>query len=245
MEIKYTCSLGTLCQSSQLLKKNQLKKESYPFDWIHTSSEMILHCLQDDFTLFLDKSKYVCLTGNRCGHTYYHEKMFNHHNPLTNEDYAYYVRCVKRFKRLLRRPERKLFVMMMVNLDKMQDTQAMIQFNDSFSNYTKNYKLLVIYHIKHKENYHRFTSHKNIDFLELHTMSESDGVIFMDDRDNEYLNEVFMKNYRFQVKELKDSFDFKIGVIFIFFLVCFTMVGYRFYRNLQKLGPKYRFTHLA
>ena len=31
MEIKYTCSLGMLCHSSQILKNNNLKKCSYPF----------------------------------------------------------------------------------------------------------------------------------------------------------------------------------------------------------------------
>lgn len=34
MEINYVCSLGRVCHSAQLLKRNKLKVESYPFDWI-------------------------------------------------------------------------------------------------------------------------------------------------------------------------------------------------------------------
>ena len=242
MDIKYTCSLGPLCHSSQLLKRNLLKKESYPFDWIHMNPDKVLHCLQDDFTTFLDKSKYVCLSGNRCGHTDYHEKMFNHHNPLNKEDYDYYVRCVKRFKQLLRRSQRKLFVLMLVNQDKIEK-EEMIQFNEIFSTYTQNYTLLVIYHKKQEKQYHHFTSHKNIDFLELHTVSESDGVVFLDERDNAYLNKVFMKRYRFNVRALKDSYvsDVLAGypwIILIFIFLCL-LIGVRMYT--PKLS-RYRYT---
>jgi len=34
LKINYTCSLGSLCHSSQILKQNKLKLCSYPFDWI-------------------------------------------------------------------------------------------------------------------------------------------------------------------------------------------------------------------
>ena len=50
MEIRYACSLGR-CHSSQILKSNNLKKCSYPFDWIFSNSDIILHCLEDNFNL--------------------------------------------------------------------------------------------------------------------------------------------------------------------------------------------------
>ncbi len=53
------CSLGTLCHSSQLLKRNKLKKCSYPFDWIFSNCDIIHHCISDDFKIFLDKSYYI------------------------------------------------------------------------------------------------------------------------------------------------------------------------------------------
>lgn len=243
MDITYTCSLGSLCHSSQLLKRNLLKKESYPFDWIHMDPDMVLHCLRDKFSLFLDKSKYVRLLGNRCGHTYYHEKMFNHHNPLNKEDYDYYVRCVNRFKRLLRQSDRKLFVLMLVNLDKIE-TEEMIRFNETFSTYTKNYTLLVIHHRKQSTQSHRFTRHKNIDFLELHTVSESDGVVFLDERDNAYLDHVLMTQYRFNVKPLKGSYVSDVleghaSIVLVLVFVLVLGIGIRKYR--PKLS-KYRYS---
>lgn len=54
-EIKYTCSLGSLCHSSQLLKRNKYKLCSYPFDWIFSN------CINDNDNTYLDdiiKSKY-------------------------------------------------------------------------------------------------------------------------------------------------------------------------------------------
>jgi hypothetical protein len=48
LEINYTYSLGNLCHGSQILKRNNYKKCSYPFD-----------CLEDDFNIFLDKSYYI------------------------------------------------------------------------------------------------------------------------------------------------------------------------------------------
>ena len=112
LEIYYTCSLGTLCHSSQLLKRNNLKLCSYPFDWIFSNCDNIIHCIEDNFNIFLDKSYYNNISKSRCGHSKYNEKMFNHRNPLNNiNDYNYYVRCVDRFKELLQKQEHKLFIM--------------------------------------------------------------------------------------------------------------------------------------
>lgn len=97
MEINNFCSLGTLCHRSLLLKRNKLKKESYPFDWIFSNCNIINHCISNNFKIYLDKSYYIKINDFKCGHSYYHENMFNHHNPLKN-DYNYFVRCVERFK---------------------------------------------------------------------------------------------------------------------------------------------------
>ena len=55
--IKYVCSLGNRCHTAYLLKKCNLKKTSYPFDWIFSDLYMILHCIEDNFNKFLNKSK--------------------------------------------------------------------------------------------------------------------------------------------------------------------------------------------
>jgi hypothetical protein len=127
--------------------------------------------------------------------------MFNHKNPLDNEnDYNYYIRCVDRFKQLLKYEKLKLFIMIFVNMDNIQENAKnnVIDFNNTFSKYTKNYKLLVIFHIQNKkEQNHIFTHYSNIDFLELHTLSSSNGVYFNDFNDNNYLNNIILETYDF------------------------------------------------
>lgn len=217
MEIKYVSSLGPRCHSSQILKQNNLKKCSYPFDWIFSNFNNIIHCIEDEFCIFLDKSYYISISDKKCGHSYYdkymfshdtpkkNDYMFNHHNPLNNEnDYNYYVRCINRFKQLLQYNEHKLFIIIFVNNDNDSNYENIknnvIEFNNNFSKYTTNYKLLTIFHIKNKQNHHIFTQKDNIDFLELHTTSASTGVVFINKDDNDYLNNIINTTYIFSIK---------------------------------------------
>ncbi len=92
MLINYACSLGGLCHSAELLKRNKFKTCSYPFDWIFSNCDNITHCIENDFKVFLDKSCYTDSAykwnDNQCGHTFYHPSMFNHHDPRKNDDYT-------------------------------------------------------------------------------------------------------------------------------------------------------------
>jgi len=201
MEIKHACSLGSHCHSSQILKNNNLKTCSYPFDWIFSNCNNIIHCIEDDFTIFLDKSYYINVSNKRCGHSYYDKQMFNHHNPLYNKNhYNYYIRCVDRFKQLLQYEEHKLFIMIFINMESIEENQKndIIYFNNKLSTYTKNYTLLVIYNINNQQNnHHVFTHYDNIDFLELHTLSSSNGLDFTNNNDNDYLNNIINATYKF------------------------------------------------
>lgn len=96
-------SLGQNCTTSWYLKQVGSKKESYPFDWLISSASVLESCLDDNFTIFMDKSHMFSFdNGKRAGHNIYHEKFFNHRNPLSNdEDYKYYQRCTSRFLNLL------------------------------------------------------------------------------------------------------------------------------------------------
>lgn len=203
MEIKYVCSLGSVCHCSQILKNNKLKKCSYPFDWIHSNHDNVIHCIEDDFNIFLDKSYYIRIQDKVCGHSYYHTCMWRHHNPLNDEnDYNYYYSCVNRFKQLLQYEEHKLFIMLFTNMDNIEEINKknIINFNNKFYKYTKNYTLLVIFNIKDKENnHHVFTYHDNIDFLELHTLSSSNGSYFINTNDDDYLNNILNTKYKFNI----------------------------------------------
>ena len=115
-------SLGNHCLTSSLLKKNHLKYYSLPFDWIFSSPESVAHCIEDDFTFFLDRSLYLSITSMRksgepgAEHNYYLSKfnigeMFPHRDPTGNIDYNYFVRSVERFRSITKLTDRKLFVM--------------------------------------------------------------------------------------------------------------------------------------
>jgi len=201
--IKYTCSLGSLCTASDLLKRNNRKYCSYPFDWIFSDCEMIMDCLNNDFEVFLNKSFYMEIkdasNDNQCGHSIYNPNLFQHRDPRNEKDYKYYVRCVNRFQELLRQPEHKLFVMININQQEHNDSfrQKIVAFNNSFSKHTCNYTLLFIYHIPNKEQqFHQFTYHDNIHILELHTYSFCHAY-FPDDRDTQYLDTIFTTTYTF------------------------------------------------
>ena len=208
LEINYTCSLGSLCHSSQILKRNNLKLCSYPFDWIFSNYDNIIHCIEDNFNIFLDKSYYQDIhdkcNNNQCGHKYYNVNMFNHHDPRNEKDYNYYVRCVDRFKNLLQKQEHKLFIMIFVNMNNIDENikNNIIDFNNKFSKYTSNYTLLVIFHIPNKQQNHNiFTYNDNIHFLELHTLSCSGGVDFGNNNDNIYLDNIIKSKYNFNIKK--------------------------------------------
>ncbi len=106
---KIYCSLGNYCKTSMLLKDNKLKYESYPFDWMVTCIENIIHILQDDFKEFLNKNNYVA-TSRGTKNSFYIKKTQElfpeiqsdhmHHNLFNSSDYEYLERCVNRFKDL-------------------------------------------------------------------------------------------------------------------------------------------------
>ena len=164
----------------------------------------VIHCIEDDFKIFLDKSYYISRSPTQCGHSRYGRIMFNHHNPLDNEqEYDYYKRCVHRFKHLLQNTEHKLFIVIYVNQsgdNTQQQIKNVIDFNNQFSNHSDpNYTLLVIFHIPNKVKCsHQFTYENNIHFLILHTLSSSTGTRFINHTDNEYLNRIIKEKYNFQ-----------------------------------------------
>ena len=197
------CSLGGLCHSAQLLKINGLKKASYPFDWIFSSTEMVEHCIKDDFKLFLDKTQYSDyntnnkLKENQCEHSFYgemvfkgeHKVIFNHHNPLSNpSDYAYLERCVNRFRELLKSDEPKTFVMF-VGID---DLAKYLDFSYFLNNHTNNHNLLVIQnYVAEKQSYILYERKgSGLKIIKVETISSTNGLEFNDKKDEVYLNEI-------------------------------------------------------
>jgi len=94
-------SLGQNCSTAWYLKSMGLKQSAYPFDWVATSPEIILHCLSDRFKTFLDRDQMVS-RGVRAGHMFYHSGFFGHRNPKSlKADHEHYQRCTARFLHLM------------------------------------------------------------------------------------------------------------------------------------------------
>lgn len=110
-------SLGENCSSAWYLQQVGLKAQSFPFDWIFSSPEIVLDCIDDDFEKFLDKSLIVPDANSKsAGHSYYHSKLFNHRNPLnSDDDYQYYRRCCDRFLELIRSQTNIIYLITLIN----------------------------------------------------------------------------------------------------------------------------------
>lgn len=208
--IKHICSLGNNCHTATLLKRNQWKKESYPFDWIFSNINLVKHCIDDKFDKFLDQQYYPDKDPKswQQNHVYYfpfsEDKMFNHKNPMKEDDYQYYQRCVKRFNQFVKKPEFKVFLNMHVNHDPINNTfkQKMIKFNNYLDKNCENYALIcIVQGVGDKQEY-SFETHSNIHFINLTTLSPSNGKEFINPTDNSFLDNLLKKVYKFDIEKL-------------------------------------------
>jgi len=208
MSIKNVCSLGTLCHTATLLKRNKLKLVSYPFDWVLSRIDIVEDCLQNDFLNFLDKKYLVSIDEKKCDHTYYYTPesnthMFYHHNPTKQCDLEYYNRCIERFRSLLKSKEEKLFIITYVNFTYKINNEFILKIkklNSLLNLHTTNSKLLCIVNYLNKEkNSYTITKFDNLDILEIDTISESNGSEFVDKVDNDYLDKIICDLYKFEL----------------------------------------------
>ncbi len=120
--VSHVVSLGTHCLAGFFVKQYGLKRYSLPFDWLFSSPDAVLHCLDDNFATFLDRSHYVSITERRATkepgaeHRFYNQTynvgdMFAHRDPLIPDDYRYVRDTVARFNAVMASMEAKLFVM--------------------------------------------------------------------------------------------------------------------------------------
>jgi hypothetical protein len=194
-----------------MLKRNNLKLASYPFDWIFANLETVIDCIQDNFEALLDKTYYTIedINSKSQQHSLYfsndNEHVFNHHNPLKVEDYNYFVRCIQRFQNLLKKKELKLFVLNFLNYYPLDENlkKDIIELNNLLKTKTQNYGILCIVHYVAPNYKHKFTVHENIHFLEITTPSSSNGLEFLSKQDNDYLDHVITTTYKFSLKEIE------------------------------------------
>ena len=119
--VAHLASLGSFCLPGNILRNNGLRRYSLPFDWTFSCPQMLVDCLSDDFSAFLDRRHYRSISASRWNpgaeHELYLQKygiaeVFAHRDPTREEDYLYFKRCVNRFRELLRSQDPKLFLIM-------------------------------------------------------------------------------------------------------------------------------------
>ena len=158
-------SIGPFCATAQNIKDCGQRKFAYPFDWAFSSLEIVKHCLDDRFEIFLDKSYYTKgFHENATQHTYYHKLMdtevlnkrlrhtnnkpaleadFLHHDNLIrdNERYECYIRRCNRLLELIDNGENICLVYYNMYCN---DTEELIAFSKHFEKY-KNILVLGLY----------------------------------------------------------------------------------------------------
>jgi len=212
-------SFGHRCTAGIFMKGLNVKTESYPFDWIFSNLNIVKHCIEDNFETFLNKKYYTRICDksvtnkhkiNIQKHIYYFPKgniMFNHHNPLNSKDYNYFVRCVNRFKSLLKNKSNKLFIYYHRNYENKpfdeNNKLNIIEFNDFLKMHTKNYTILSIYVQKSNTSSLDYIKYENIDFVNINIIGGMNGVKFTNKEDEIKLNKFIKKNYSFSTQIVK------------------------------------------
>eukprot|EP00746_Dinoflagellata_sp_MGD_P156552 gnl/MRDRNA2_/MRDRNA2_85865_c0_seq1.p1 gnl/MRDRNA2_/MRDRNA2_85865_c0~~gnl/MRDRNA2_/MRDRNA2_85865_c0_seq1.p1 ORF type:complete len:307 (-),score=40.08 gnl/MRDRNA2_/MRDRNA2_85865_c0_seq1:311-1231(-) len=112
----HVVSLGTFCFPAQFCKTNKLRGWRGPFDWIHSSAEMVSHCLETQFKDFLDRQHYESHDLGKCGHSLYSqmvgkEFIWMHGNPAHSAAYGDLILSVQRLLDVLSDERRKLFLL--------------------------------------------------------------------------------------------------------------------------------------
>jgi hypothetical protein len=132
-------SVGHRCSSASLIKELHIRFETHPFDWVVSKLNTIVHCIETDFSEFLNPANYEKMnteTFNLCDgvktHICYENPVINtfyekdagenkngtygfnlamtHHDIRTEKDAAYFERCVSRFKNILQSDNKKFYL---------------------------------------------------------------------------------------------------------------------------------------
>jgi hypothetical protein len=179
VKVSNTCfiSLGNYCLTSMLLKENNMKNESYPFDWMVSCIENIIDVFDDDFSKLLDKNNYINTSfGTR--HKLYYDKTnvlfkddpkfqklltdHQHHHLLTNnDDYNYLLRCINRIRNIFKNYNNVIFIMIqpLYISQKNNDDNLILELYTTLKKYynNKNFKLLIFNIVKINNNEYKKT----------------------------------------------------------------------------------------
>jgi len=83
-------SIGEFCLSSYFIKTLELKKQSYPFDWVYSNINTVLFCIGDDFKCIknnINEQKNDIINDD----IYF---TIPHNDLKNNNDREYFYRCI-------------------------------------------------------------------------------------------------------------------------------------------------------
>ena len=140
--INFIIPIGKDCKIGKFLKANDLKKTSYPFDWLFTEADqtIIPIILHDNFKDFLNTDFHYTISEKTSGHKLYDTNfaMFRHHNILDENSLNYYKRCVNRFLEIHKIDSPKLYI---IDIDELENIVKVIEYINKVSN---NFHIFVI-----------------------------------------------------------------------------------------------------
>jgi len=206
INIEYVISFGGQCLSAYFLKENNLKLTSYPFDWIFSNPSIILDMLNDNFQKFLNKDYYVSKNPNdeKNKHSIYLSDiyMFNHRNPIKDKDYLYYQRCIQRFYNVINQPEKKLFIMTFLSNEIKNEIEHIHTLKQKMDTMISNYEIICIF--QKKTGYHtkEINIYDTLKIIQITTISDSDGLIFINNDDHIFYKNVIYSFYDFNLKPI-------------------------------------------
>ena len=191
-------SLGENCSSAWYLKQLGLKEASYPFDWIFSSPDIVVDCIDDGFAKYLDKKLITPKNDDTsAGHSWYHDSLFNHRNPLaSDEEYNYHKRCCNRFTELIEQKYNTCYLITLINepskrpgwakgfnkefsMPENQNLETVSKLFERLKDRNSNSKFVVVDHYTNSE---KPTVSKKISdsifFVEFHARDKSTGVYY-------------------------------------------------------------------
>ncbi|WP_281545510.1 DUF1796 family putative cysteine peptidase [Grimontia sp. SpTr1] len=191
-------SLGENCSSAWYLKQVGLKDASYPFDWVFSSPDIILDCLEDSFSKYLDRDLIVPKRRKgSAGHAQYHDDLFNHRNPLASEaNYDYLKRCCERLSTLVASQQPSCYLITLINepekrvnwakgfdkqfaMPRNQGLESVAKLKDYLKAKNQNTKFVVVDHYTERENSVEYEKvDDDVFFIRFDAQGKSTGVLY-------------------------------------------------------------------
>ena len=156
-EYDYIISLGNKCPTTMILRELNLYKESFPFDYVPTTPNLILKYMKDTTTFFTEKNNIYNADKVWFGHFNINDKYID-----TKETFE------RRFQRLFQALENKKKILFIYTSEADIYNELGNRYNDNYNDLCK-----IIDYIKNTYNYNDFTIvaiHTNKSFTDTKNM---------------------------------------------------------------------------